>query len=128
MASYTTQVILSDPNYASSTPQYAKGDVVSVYELAAEKPNPNGRLGFVHVHNVPDEINLLRLTEELSRPEISSVTKSAEASNKRAWMIKLDTLSILDNEVNIEWGEAISLFTRKFDGKSGAEYYAELNP
>tara|TARA_R110002051_G_scaffold314032_2_gene390628 strand:+ start:30 stop:416 length:387 start_codon:yes stop_codon:yes gene_type:complete len=127
MPSYTAQVILANPIHTSKTAMYHYGDIVAAYELVTEKPNPNGRLGFVHVHNVPDAINLSRLTEELSRPEILSVTENQELSKKRAWMIKLDTLSIINKETNIDWSEAINLFTRKFDGKTGAEYYAELN-
>tara|TARA_R110000868_G_scaffold162439_1_gene393651 strand:- start:9459 stop:9845 length:387 start_codon:yes stop_codon:yes gene_type:complete len=127
MASYTAQVMLVNPGHYSNGAMYCTGDVVAVYELVKEKPNPNGRLGFVHVHNVPESINLSRLTKELSRPKTIGATNQSELSKRRAWSIELGDLSIIEKEVNIEWADAINLFTRKFDGKSGAEYYAELS-
>ena len=131
MASYTAQVILSDPNYDSDTPQYAKGDIVSVYPLITEKPSTNGKLAFIHVHNVPDNINLENLCNELSRPEISNATVDVEVSKTRAWMINLNALDdydllVSDREVSIEWAVAVSAFIRKFDGMTGGEYYAGL--
>ena len=127
MASYTAQVMLVNPVHHSSGVMYCLGDIVSVYDLITEKPSLNGRLGFVHVHNVPESINLSRLTQELSRPETIETTNKSELSKRRAWSIELGGLSIIEKEINIEWAGAVNLFTRKFDGKSGAEYYAELN-
>ena len=127
MASYTAQVMLVNPEHYSNGVIYCSGDIVAVYDLVTEKPNPNGRLGFVHVRNVPESIQLSRLTQELSRPETIGATNQSELSKRRAWSIKLDGLSMIEKEINIEWADAINLFTRKFDGKSGAEYYAELN-
>tara|TARA_R110000822_G_scaffold91912_2_gene211728 strand:+ start:779 stop:1165 length:387 start_codon:yes stop_codon:yes gene_type:complete len=127
MASYTVQVMLVNPQHHSISAMYCSGDIVSVYDLVTEKPNPSGRLGFVHVHNVPESIQLSKLKSELSRPELFAATNQPELSKRRAWSVNLDGLSMIEKEINIEWGIAVNLFTRKFDGKSGAEFYAELN-
>lgn len=132
MASYTAQLILSEPTHESSTAMYKNGDIVAIYELINEAPNPNGRLCFVHVDNVPDDIDFINLGVELSRPEYNSVTATNEIVNKRAWMVKLDELVdyqlLLDSKViNVDWSIAVNAFVRKFDGMTGGEYYAGLN-
>ena len=130
MPSYTAQLILSEPTHESSTAKYKTGDIVAIYDLITEKPNPNGRLCFVHVNNVPDEINLANLGAELSRPEYSS-TEDDEIINRRAWMVRLNELVdyqlLIDtNEISIDWSVAVNAFIRKFDGMTGGEYYAGL--
>lgn len=131
MASYTAQLILSEPTHNSKTAMYSKGDIVAIYELINEAPNPDGRLCFVHVDNVPNDIDFINLGVELSRPEYNNVTATPELTNRRAWMVKLDELTdyqkLLDTKViNIDWSIAVNAFIRKFDGMTGGEYYAGL--
>lgn len=131
MASYTAQVILTDSNYNSPSPQYSLGDVVSVHERITEKASTTGRLGFIHVNNVPDSINFKRLTSELSRPELSSVTIGDEIISKRIWKLDIESLDgygilIASNELTVEWSDVLNKFIRKHDGKTGGEYYKEL--
>ena len=132
MPSYTAQLILSEPTHASKTAMYKSGDIVAIYELINEAPNPAGRLCFIHVHNVPDDINLINLGLELSRPELSTATDKPELINKRAWMVKLDELTdyqeLIDSKaINLDWSISVNAFIRKFDGMTGGEYYAGLN-
>lgn len=131
MASYTVQVILTDSNYNSPSPQYSLGDVVSVHERIADKASTTGRLAFVHVNNVPGSINFKRLTSELSRPELSSVTIGDEIISKRIWKLDIESLDgygilIASNELTVEWSDVLNKFIRKYDGKTGGEYYKEL--
>lgn len=129
--SYTAQLILSEPTHESSSVKYKTGDIVDIYALITEKPNPHGRLCFVHVNNVPDEINLVNLGVELSRPEYNNTTANQALISRRAWMVKVDELEdyqlLLDTkEINIDWSIAVSAFIRKSDGITGGEYYAGL--
>ena len=132
MPSYTAQAILSEPTHTSLTEMYKAGDIVNVYELITEKPNINGRMCFIHVHEVPDNINLKSLRLELSRPELALEASDPEITKRRAWMIKLDELmeyKVLesDKQVHIGWSTAAELFVRKSDGITGGEYYLGLN-
>ena len=131
MASYTSQLILIEPDYKTSKVKYQFGDIVAIYDKINDKPNPNGRLCFIHVENVPDEINFVNLGSELSRPEYNAVTKDAELLNRRAWMVKLNELEdyqlLIDTkEISIDWSIAVNAFIRKSDGITGGEYYAGL--
>lgn len=131
MASYTVQVILTDSNYNSPSPQYSLGDVVSVHERIADKASITSRLGFIHVNNVPGSINFKRLASELSRPELSSVTIGDEIISKRIWKLDIESLDghgilIASNELTVEWSDVLNKFIRKYDGKTGGEYYKEL--
>lgn len=127
MTSYTVQIVLLNPTHESGSAMYCLGDVVATYELITEKPNAKGRLGFIHIHNVPDGIDLTKL-EELTRPEVLSLTLNPELSKKRAWMfITNDYPEILTKKhIDIDWSVAANLFTRKFDSKTLSQYCNEL--
>lgn len=129
MPSYTVQVMLVNPTHDSNSVTYCVGDVVAVYNLVTEKPNPDGRLGFVHVHNVPEKVDFLTLSQELSRPEMIAATNQPEILKRRAWAVNMESFEGLvdEKEVNINWSDAVNVFYRKSDGKTGGEYYAELS-
>ena len=132
MPSYTAQVILSEPTHSPAKAKYEAGDVVCIYNLITEKPNNKGRLCFIHVHNVPEIINLNLLTTEISRPELNNTTLTGELSKRRAWMVDITKLTdykiLTDNkEININWDDIVNLFIRKFDGVTGGQYYTGLD-
>jgi len=127
MKSYTAQVVINEPLHLSKTPTNKAGDIIAIYDLVSEAPNPNGRLGFIHVINIPDRIRLENLGEELSRAVSSNVEIEKRTTLKRAWKVDLNQITVTNNQATITWDEARLCFIRKHDGLTGGEFYDGLN-
>lgn len=127
MKSYTAQVVINEPLHLSKTPTNKVGDIIAIYDLVSEAPNPNGRLGFIHVINIPDRIRLKNLGEELSRAVSSSEEVDKRTTAKRAWKVDLNQMAVTNNQATITWEQARLYFIRKYDGLTGGEFYDGLN-
>lgn len=127
MKSYTAQVVINAPTHKSKTPTNKAGDIIAIYDLVSEAPNPNGRLGFIHVINIPDRIRLKNLGEELSRAVSSSEEVDKRTTAKRAWKVDLNQMAVTNNQATITWEQARLYFIRKYDGLTGGEFYDGLN-
>ena len=129
MPSYTAQLILSEPTHASPAAMYKNGDIVAIYDLINEKPNPNGRLCFLHVLNTPDNMTTENLKSELARYVRNSASLDKEITQKSAWSVDFKQLDINEltekKELTIDWSLARDCFIRKFDSKTGGQFYDE---
>lgn len=122
----TAQVVINEPLHLSKTPTNKAGDIIAIHDFINEAPNPNGRLGFVHVTNIPETVLLKNLGDELSRAVSSNAEVEKRTIEKRAWKVDLNQITVIGNQATITWEQARSLFIRKYDGLTGGEFYDGL--
>ena len=72
---------------------YYAGDVVDVYALIKDAPNPIGRLAFAHVTGVPDSVPFDELREVLTTI-FSYEDLPASQRLKRLWKLDLSALTM----------------------------------
>lgn len=127
MKSYTAQVVINAPTHKSKTPTNKAGDIIAIYDLITIAPDLKGRLGFIHVINIPDRIRLKNLGEELSRAVSANAEIEKRTTVKRAWKVDLNQITVTNNQATITWEQARLYFIRKYDGLTGGEFYDGLN-
>lgn len=122
----TAQVVINEPLHLSKTPTNKAGDIIAIHDFITEAPNPNGRLGFVHVTDIPENVLLKNLGDELSRAVSSNAEVEKRTTAKRAWKVDLNQITVTNNQATITWDEARLYFVRKYDGLTGGEFYDGL--
>ena len=128
----TLQIILEAPRHEIADEKKRArrnvvGDLVNVYSTKdVGKPNLLGRLGFLHVTNVPEEFSLEKLKDKLLRPVfvgseiIFSEVAQEEVVRKKSCRVAIRELPVENREelfrrceTTISWGLAKPLIRQK---------------
>ena len=125
----TLQVMIEPPTHdlsydaAKNAARNRRGDVIGVYLTSdvTEPPNPNGRLGFIHITGVPDVLSFDRIRERLTSAFHDPLLVTEKVMwRKRKWRIRASVIPagarntlLTTKELTVTWLQAKPYLRRK---------------